>query len=99
MVVSSCLARRLCSVYVHVVFKLYYRVARENLYTFLLIAAHFCYIKTTEMFNTALELEFCGLFRNIFKKGEKCSYEAVFAFFWQVSEMALRWDSITDFMV
>ena len=35
----------------------------------------------------ALERKFCGFYRNIFKNCEKCSYEAVFAFFWQVAEM------------
>ena len=34
-----------------------------------------------------MERKFCGLFGDIFKNYEKCSYEAVFAFFWQVAEM------------
>ena len=46
---------------------------------------HSCYIFTTETCNTGMEWKFCGLFRNNFKKCEKCSYEAVFAFFWQVA--------------
>ena len=45
------------------------------------------FLQYKQMCNTALEREFCGFYRNIFKNCEKCSYEAVFAFFWQVAEM------------
>ena len=41
---------------------------------------------TTEMGNTAKERKFCGLFGDIFKNCEKMSYEAQFAFVWQVVE-------------
>ena len=32
--------------------------------------------------------KFCRIFGNIFKNCEKCSYEEIFALFWQVAEMA-----------
>ena len=65
-----------------------YRVARENLNTFLKKCCHFCYINTTETCNTAMERKFCGLFGDIFKNWEKCSYEALLAFLWQEAELA-----------
>ena len=55
---------------------------------FFLNGYHFCYIITTETCNTGMERKFCGLFGNIFKNCEKYFYEAVFAFFCQVAEMA-----------
>ena len=55
---------------------------------FFLNGYHFCYIITTETCNTGMERKFCGLFGNIFKNCEKYFYEAVFAFFCQVTEMA-----------
>ena len=36
---------------------------------------YFCYVITTETCNTRMERKFCGLFGNIFKNCEKCSYE------------------------
>ena len=35
-----------------------------------------------------MKQKFCGLFGDIFRNCEKCSYEALFAFFWQVAELA-----------
>ena len=64
-----------------------YRVRQVNLYTFK-ITCHFSCINTTETCNTAMEREFCGLFGVLFKNFEKCSYEALFALFWQVLESA-----------
>ena len=66
---------------------MYRRVRQVNLYTFK-IACHFSCINTTETCNTAMEREFCGLFGVSFKNFEKCSYEALFALFWQVLESA-----------
>ena len=56
--------------------------------TIFLDYCNLCYIFTTEICNTGMERKFCGLFGNIFKNWEKWSYEAIFAFFWQVAEMA-----------
>ena len=71
-------------------FEALYRVARENLYTFFKVLPIFAIIYTTEMCNTALEREFCRLFWDFLKNGEKCSYEVVLAFIWQVAEMAKK---------
>ena len=46
------------------------------------------YNEAAETCNTAMERKFCGLSRDIFKKCEKFSYKAKFAFFWQEAEMA-----------
>ena len=45
-------------------------------------------MKTTEMCNTGMDQKFCGLFGDIFKDWEKCSYEALLAFLWQEAELA-----------
>ena len=49
---------------------------------------HSSCMNTTEMCNTGMKRKFCGLFGDIFKNCEKCSYQAVFAFFWPVAEIA-----------
>ena len=43
---------------------------------------------TTEMGNMVMEWKLYGLFGDIFKNCEKLSYEAQFAFVWQVVEFA-----------
>ena len=42
----------------------------------ILNCCHLSCINTTEMCNTAMKREFCGLFRNIFKNCEKVTCEA-----------------------
>ena len=53
---------------------------------------HFYYIlscmNTTEMCNTAIEREFCGIFEDDHKNLQKLCNEAYIAFFWQVAESA-----------
>ena len=65
----------------------YYRVGRENLHTYK-IACHFSCINTIQTCHTGMKRKFCGLLGEIFKNCEKCSYEAVFTFFWQEAESA-----------
>ena len=60
--------------------------ARKSLH-FYENCCHFCCIITTKPCNTRMERKFCWFFGNISKNFEKFSYEAVFAFFWQVAEM------------
>ena len=65
-----------------------YRVRQDNLYTFFKNCCHFRYINTTETCNTVLKRKFCGLYGDIFKNCEKCFYDSILSFSWQVAEMA-----------
>ena len=62
-----------------------YRVRQENLNTSKI--AVILAVSTLQK-RVAMERGFCGLFGDIFKNCEKCSYEALFSFFWQVAESA-----------
>ena len=54
-------------------------------------------IEATLMSNMAIKRQFYGVFGDIFENWKKLSYEAEFAFFWQVSESAVPIWNLTSY--